>query len=86
MIISSGGITVTWSWGGKPQAQFELVVERSRDNKRFVQVSPLIDTSVSRFTDLSARDNDQYYYRLRIRNQYGNWSEPSDVKMCKLDR
>ncbi len=86
LTISSGGITVTWSWGGKPQTQFELAVERSRDNKRFVQVSPLLDTSVSRFIDLSARDNDQYYYRLRIRNQYGNWSEPSEVKMCTLDR
>jgi fibronectin type 3 domain-containing protein len=86
LISSSGGITVAWSWDGKPQAQFELVVERSRDNKRFVQVSPLLDTSITRFTDLSARDNDQYFYRLRIRNQYGNWSEPSGVKMCRLDR
>lgn len=86
LIVNSGGITVAWSWGGKPQAQFDLVVERSRDNKRFVQISPLLDTSVSRFTDLSARDNDQYFYRLRIRNQYGNWSDPSDVKMCRLDR
>ncbi|MBS1536232.1 MAG: hypothetical protein JST20_00625 [Bacteroidetes bacterium] len=86
LIISSGGITVKWSWGGKPQAHFELVVERSRDNSRFVQISPLLETNVSSFTDLSARDNDQYFYRLRIRNQYGNWSEPSEVKMCKLDR
>lgn len=86
LIVSASGVVVTWSWGGKPQTTFELAVERSRDGKRFVQISPLIDTATSRFSDLSARDNDTYYYRLRIRNQYGTWSDPSNVKMCRLDR
>lgn len=86
LFIAELGIMVVWRWDIAPALPYEVVVERSRDGKRYVQVSPLIQPEESRYPDLAARPGETYYYRLRARNKYGVWSSPSASRFIEFAR
>lgn len=86
LFIAELGIMVVWRWDVPPSLPYEVVVERSRDGKRYVQVSPLIQPEESRYPDVAARPGETYYYRLRARNKYGVWSTPSASRFIEFAR
>ncbi|MCZ2132524.1 MAG: hypothetical protein LC116_04915 [Bacteroidetes bacterium] len=77
LLIEDLGIIVVWKWDVAPILPFEVVVERSLDGKRYVQISPLITPPDRRYPDVSVRPGETYYYRLRTRSKRGVWSSPS---------
>ena len=65
---------------------YDIVVERSRDGKRFVQISPLIPSEEARYPDNAVTTGETYYYRLRARNKSGVWSSPSAFRSVDFTR
>jgi hypothetical protein len=75
-----GKVRITWFFEYPPPIPVYVVVERSRDNKRYVQISaPLAETEKA-FTDTDIGSAEKYYYRVRALSKEGNYGKPSDQK------
>lgn len=75
-----GKVRITWFFEYPPPIQVYVVVERSRDNKRYVQISaPLAETEKA-FTDTDIGAEEKYYYRVRALSKEGNYGKPSEQK------
>jgi hypothetical protein len=75
-----GKVRITWFFEYPPPIPVYVVVERSRDNKRYVQISaPLAETEKA-FSDTDIGSAEKYYYRVRALSKEGNYGKPSDQK------
>lgn len=79
---SNGQITLTWFYEFPPPITVTTVVERSRDGRKFVQISAPLNEKETRFSDNDIRSDEQYYYRVRAISYEGSIGKPSDYKLC----
>ncbi len=86
LVIAELGIVVVWAWETALKMPYEVVVERSTDDKRYVQISPLLQSDESHYPDYTVRAGETYYYRLRARSKRGVWSAPSASQIIDFVR
>lgn len=78
--FSDGKVHISWFFEFPPPIPVHVVVERSRDNKRYVQISaPIAETEVF-FHDKDVRVGEKYYYRVRALSKEGSYGKPSEHK------
>lgn len=81
--IHQGVVRITWFFEYPPPDPVSVVVERSRDNKRYVQISaPIVQNEVM-FIDKDIRSDEKYYYRLRALSKEGSYGKPSAAREIK---
>jgi len=79
---SNGQIVITWFYEFPPPITVTTVIERSRDGKRFVQISAPLNEKETRFSDNDIRSGEEYYYRVRAISYEGSIGKPSENKLC----
>lgn len=75
-----GKVRITWFFEYPPPLPVYVVVERSRDNKRYVQISAPLSETETTFSDTDIGAAEKYYYRVRALSKEGNYGKPSDQK------
>lgn len=77
-------ITITWFFEFQPPIPVSVVVERSRDGKRYVQISAPLNEKVLKFIDSDISKGERYYYRLRSITSEGSIGKPSENRTITL--
>lgn len=76
LYIKEGIVHITWFFEYPPPEPLTVVVERSRDDKRYVQISAPIAQNEVAYTDKDIRNGEKYYYRLRALSKEGSYGKP----------
>lgn len=81
LTTTEAGVKIEWRWAVQEIPFGNVIVERSNDGKKFVQISPAIPASNGMYIDESSMSYERYYYRLRFKAPSGIVSDPSTSEL-----